>query len=273
MDKMEEKIIEIFEQNYQLLRLEGGHALTEDVKEKALNQVLLYWRKMKELAQKVTDSEVRLSLPNQITPQGRSFSIEGVVDIVEEGDEIKMYDIKTHDLEYIHGNKELYEEQLNVYAHVWQGLRKNKLDFTAVISTSFPKYIAEILKNNDISVLNEKIDDWDPVIPIGMSEDKVQSTIRSFGDVVDNIENSRFDSISVANLAEKVPGTNQSIVTKVCANCDGRFSCTSYCEYARTATKGKIREFAKYFESSIDRIEQQDWLEGNSNFDNEEDNI
>lgn len=273
MDRIEGRIREFFEQNYQLLRLEGGHALTEDVKEKALNQVLLYWRKLKELAQKVTDSEVRLSLPNQTTPEGRTFSIEGVVDIVEEGDEIRMYDIKTHDLEYIHGNKEFYEEQLNVYAHVWQGLRKNKLDFTAVISTSFPKCIAECLKKNDEESLNKHIDEWEPVIPIDMSEDKVQSTIRSFGEVIDNIENSRFECMPVESLTEKVPGTNQSVVTKVCANCDGRFSCASYRENARTATKGKIKEFVKYFESSIDRDEQEDWLAGNSNFENEEDNI
>ena len=108
MDPIEEKIRELFEQNYQLLRLDGGHALTEDVKDLALNQVILYWRKLKDVAKKVTDAEVRLSLPNQTTPKGKAFSIDGVVDIVREGNVTQMYDIKTHDLDYVHQNKELY---------------------------------------------------------------------------------------------------------------------------------------------------------------------
>ena len=38
--EVEERIIEYFEENYELLRLEGGHALTEESKNYALNQVL-----------------------------------------------------------------------------------------------------------------------------------------------------------------------------------------------------------------------------------------
>lgn len=273
MDKIEEKIRELFEQNYQFLRLEGGHALTEDVKEKALNQVIFYWRKSKDVAQKVTDSEVRLSLPNQVTPKERVFSIEGVVDIVQEGDETKMYDIKTHDLDYIRGNKELYEEQLNVYAHIWQELRKNKLDLSAIISTAFPKDISLALQNNDATDLSKAMDKWDPIVPVEIRSDNLQKTIVSFGEVVDRIEDGVFDCLPIEHLSEKVPGTKQTFATKVCSNCDGRFSCLTYREYARKATKGKAREFVKYFASSLDRDEQEDWLSGNSNFENEESGI
>ena len=105
MDDLEEKIRDYFEENYQLLRLEGGHALTADAKELALNQVLMYWKKLQDIAKKVTDAEVRLSLPNQKTPKGRTFSIEGIVDIVREEEMTGMYDVKTHDLEYIEENK------------------------------------------------------------------------------------------------------------------------------------------------------------------------
>ena len=61
-----------------------------------------------------------------------------MVDIVKEDDDTWMYDIKTHDAEYINANKEFYENQLNIYAHIWQNLRKEKLNHTAVISTHIP---------------------------------------------------------------------------------------------------------------------------------------
>ena len=270
MDSIEEKIQDLFEQNYQLLRLDGGHSLTEDVKELALNQVILYWRKLKDLAQKVTDAEVRLSLPNQTTPNGRTFSIEGVVDIVREGDVTQMYDIKTHDLDYVHQNKELYDEQLSIYTHIWQELRKNTLDLSAIISTAFPKEIKIALRKNDEQGLKKAIEKWEPIVPIEIQKDKLNATIESFGKVVDDIEGGAYECPSVESLGEKVLGTKQTFATKICSNCDARFSCPTYRDYARSATKGKIREFVKYFESTLDRNEQEDWLSSNSNFDEQE---
>jgi hypothetical protein len=71
--------------------------------------VLYYWRRLKELAQNVTETEVPLSLPNQKTNSDRKFSIDGVVDIIKDRDDVWMYDIKTHDPEYIRENKDLYD--------------------------------------------------------------------------------------------------------------------------------------------------------------------
>ena len=84
-----------------MLRLKGGHALTDEGRQNAFNQILFYWKKLNSIAKKVTDTEVKLTLPEQITPDGRKFSIEGIVDIVREEDETWMYDIKTHDPEYV----------------------------------------------------------------------------------------------------------------------------------------------------------------------------
>ncbi len=61
----------------------------------------MYWKKLRHIAEKVTDTEVRLNLPNQTTPKGRGFCVEGVVDIVREDEKVTMYDIKTHDLAVI----------------------------------------------------------------------------------------------------------------------------------------------------------------------------
>src|SRR5271157_3627574 len=105
LHEVEQKIRESFEANYEQLREESGHSLSPDVREAALQEVLLYWRKLHELAEKITETEVRLNLPNQNTPQGRKFGIEGVVDIVREHDRTTMYDINTHDLELINANK------------------------------------------------------------------------------------------------------------------------------------------------------------------------
>ena len=93
---VEAKICRFFNDNFETLKLEGGHALAPDVKRTALQQVLMYWRKLHDIAEKVTDTEVKLNLPQQHTPAGRVFGIEGVVDIVRENDRIVMYDIKTH---------------------------------------------------------------------------------------------------------------------------------------------------------------------------------
>ena len=61
------------------------------------------------------------------------------MDIVREDDRVVMYDIKTHDTEAIKANIEDYERQLNVYAYIWQNLRGQRLDETAVICTQLPE--------------------------------------------------------------------------------------------------------------------------------------
>ncbi len=48
-EEIRQFIIEAFEENYELMRLEGGHAITGEVKQQALEQVLLYWEKLHEL--------------------------------------------------------------------------------------------------------------------------------------------------------------------------------------------------------------------------------
>jgi hypothetical protein len=83
--EVEERIREFFARNYDQMRQEGGHVLAEGTKEQALQQALHYWRKLKTIATTVTDTEVKLSLPGQVTPNGRRFVIEGVVDIVRDG--------------------------------------------------------------------------------------------------------------------------------------------------------------------------------------------
>src|SRR5690606_21359841 len=96
-DEMLQFIEEAFEENYELLQLDGGHSLSPHVKKMALEQVKNYWMKFRHLAENVSDTEIRLTLPQQTTPLGRNYTIQGVVDVVKEDDKTVMYDIKTHD--------------------------------------------------------------------------------------------------------------------------------------------------------------------------------
>lgn len=261
--EIESKIKEFFDNNYEILRLESGHSIAEDGKAMALSQILCYWHKLKEIAKNVTDTEVRLTLPDQKTPKGRTYSIEGVVDIVKEKDETCMYDIKTHEPESIRANIEFYEDQINVYSYIWQKLRGNALDKTAIISTAYPKAVRDALFNNDEHKFREEMEKWNPVIDTPFTAEKVNSTINDFGTVVDAIEENKFTPPPKSKLEEKVPGSQRAFGVHVCRNCDARYSCAAFREYATDPKrKGKI-EFVKYVEATGDELEQEQWVNAN----------
>jgi len=257
---IEQFIRQAFEENFEQLRAESGHSLSPDVKEAAFQEVLLYWRRLRELAEKITDTEVRLNLPNQRTPKGRQFGIEGVVDIVREADRTTMYDIKTHDPEFIQANRELYQDQLNVYAYIWCRLRGQPLHETAVISTFVPIPVREAFGSGDPRRLAEAIDQWEPVIPIPFNADNVEATIQDLGEVVDRIEDGKFSSPSVAKLRKREYG-NKTFGARVCANCDVRFSCRSYREYAGAPRRKDSAQFSRYYAPLADDAEREAWRE------------
>jgi len=260
-----EKIREYFEDNYETMRLEGGHAITEDLKQLALTQVLYYFTKMKEVANHVTHTELKLTLPEQRTPDGRNFTIEGVVDIVRDDDETWMYDIKTHEPDYIRSNIELYEKQLNVYAHIWQELRKEQLDSTAIISTAYPQALKQAHLMNDQFRISYELAKWQPMIQIPLVQEKVADTVLAFACVVADIEGKKFRPPPVEILHATLPGTSTIFATRVCRNCDARFSCSSYREYAVGTGKGERGNFRKYFDDFGSDTDQEDWVNANLN--------
>lgn len=254
-----------FERNFETLRYEsGGHSLTADTKEAALNQVLLYWRKLRRIAEKVTDTEVKLNLPTQTTPKGRSFGIEGVVDIVREGGKTIMYDIKTHDVDYVRGNKEFYEKQLNVYAYIWQNLRGQALDSTAIIATSYPNSLKEALANDNAAQLTRELADWEPLVPLNFRPDRVTETIADFARIVDAIEDGAFDPPPQSKLNAPVEGTNERFATHTCRNCDARFSCDAYRRYALGGMGGQVEQrFRRYYQTYDSSVLQENWKTAN----------
>ena len=272
--KLQEFIVETFEMNYERLRIEGGHALSPEVKRQALLQVLMYYRKLKDVAETVTDTEVKLTLPQETTDKGNKFTIEGIVDIIRDSEVLSttMYDIKTHDCDYVNGHKELYEKQLNVYAHIWQGLRQEELDSTVVIATQFPKSLKKALDAGDESKIDTELGKWDPVINIPFSQEKVGDTIKDFACVVDKIEGSEFEPPSVDVLKERIPGTRQKFATRICRNCDARFSCDSYKNYT-LETSSFPGGFSEYISDLGPADEVENWTNTNASESPAPDNV
>lgn len=255
---IEEFIREVFEENYERLLLESGHAISAEFKATALQQTLLYWRKLREVAEHVTDTEVLLTLPSQTTPHNREYTIEGVVDIVREDDRVVMYDIKTHDADYVRANPDLYKQQLNVYAHIWQELRQQRLDGAAVIATDYPHAVKDALSNPDPMALELALERWDPLIPIEYDAAHKDRTLYAFGEVVDCIEEGRFAPPEVTVLRERIAGvrSNQTFGTRVCRNCDARFSCASYREFAQGTRTMAEQKMAYFVDNDPD---QEEW--------------
>jgi predicted RNA-binding protein len=253
----EQTLKTMFIENFERLRAEGGHSLSPEVKDAAWQQVRMYWKKLRDIAEKVTDTEVRLNLPNQITPNGREFCIEGVVDIVREDEKVTMYDIKTQDQEFVKSNEDFYAEQLNVYAHIWQKLRNQRLDATAIIATGLPDHVMDAVRSEDPNAITKACEQWYPVVPIPTDMNTVQNTVQQFGKVVDYIEEHRFSPPALSAL-QKREGKRETFATRVCRNCDARFSCVSYRQYAVKYKDRKWTKLAGFYDMPAVENEQID---------------
>jgi hypothetical protein len=264
-EEIESFLRESFEQNFEQLKLESGHSLGSDIKDFAWNQVLFYWRKLKDIASRVTETEVRLNLPNKESPAGRKFGIEGVVDIVQEEDKTVMYDIKTHEAEQVRENIEDYERQLNIYAHIWKNLRGQPLDATTIIATALPDPFREALKESPPvrGKIYQEFQRWNPLVEIKFDPARVEDVVRDFGTVVDSIEGGKFAPASVEKLRTRSGRERREFASHVCRYCDARYSCSSYRDYAM-AYGGRpevaLRQYLSDFGTDLD---QQDWLSGN----------
>jgi hypothetical protein len=268
--EIEQYIKDVLEKNYTLLKTVAGHGLTEDVKNNALQQVLYYFQKCGDIARKVTDTEVKLTLSNLTTSseEKRPFAIEGVVDIVSEKDNTWMYDLKTDSLDHIESNMNRYEAQLNVYAYIYQELQKKELKGTAIISTVLPIELQDAIADGDTEKIDRLLVKWQPIKEIkNFSQENVKATIREFGETVDKIETNQFSPPSVERLGEKlgkVPdGTKgrkrdyrRTFARRTCANCDARYSCASYKAYQKSIAKKedfKDRGYYDVYDNNAER--------------------
>ena len=244
-------IEEVFEENFDIIRSESGHSITPRFKKQALQQIKLYWQKMQKVAENVTETEVLLTLPLQKTPAGRVYTLQGVVDLVNEDGHNRMYDLKTHEAELVRQQTDKYVEQISVYKHIWQTLRSQTLDSCHIIATKIPSNIKNLLDSDQLSAeekqhLSEQLAEWEPLIDIETDQSSVEQFLEKFGQTIDNIEDGKFAPPDYDRLTKR-DFLNEIFAVNVCRNCDVRFSCDSYREYAKKS--GKVRDdFYKIFE-------------------------
>ncbi len=267
MNEIETFIHEAFQQNFERLALETGSAVTPDIKAAALEQVLLYYRKMRDVAENVTETEVRLTLPEQKSLEGRRFTLQGVVDIVREDERTVMYDVKTHfDVDTAKAKLEPYTKQLNVYAHIWQELRGQELDATGIIATKPTRELRAALRGGNDAKVDSVMTSWNPCIEIDLNKTQVQQIISEFGEVVDKIERRDFRPPPVeVLLAPSTPGGKSPFGTEVCRNCDVRFSCNSFRQFAIRSQGGQRADLAiNYFLGDYGPdFERSEWMDAN----------
>jgi len=250
---------QFFERNFAEMQADRGHALAPQVRDTALMQVKLYWRRLSHIASRVTDTEVRLLLGGQKTPTGRPFTIEGIVDIVREDERVTLYDVKTHDADFVRANTDQYKGQLNLYAHVWATLYAEALNDTAIICTAFPESVRLALESGDPAKEDVAIAAWDPIVPLPFSRTLVDETVQEFGTVVDSIEDHLFPPRSVETLRRAEPGRRARFATVVCRNCDARFSCSSYRQYAKGSNATAETAIAQYLIDYGDDADREDF--------------
>ena len=255
-------LMEAFEANFERLREESGRSLAPFVKESARQQVLRYYRRLHELAAQVQEAEVRLVLPGQSSPAGHQYTLEGVVDIVEDGALTVMYDVKTSlDADAARDYVDPHYRQLSVYAHIWKGLRGRQLDKVAVIATRPTRPLYRALRAGEPAQIEAVMRMWNPVLEVPVDGNVVAEVMESFGRVVDFIEERKFGPPSLEVLrAPSRPHGKVPFAQEVCVNCDARFGCASYRQLVRAQSPGRadqaLREASADFGSEA---EKQDW--------------
>lgn len=237
-EEVEVFLDDVFEANYQRLRRTvGGYALSADTLAAARSQAILYWRRLAELARSVTDTEVRLVLPEQQSPGGVPYTLEGIVDLVRAGGRTTMYDLKTFlsvEADIDPPDLEDQFDQLKLYAYIWTHLREQPLHEVALIGTRPPRSVqrAWTATGPGASVrLQRALAAWNPVIARPVDAEGVDEVIDCFGQVVDAIEAGRFAAPPVEQLEAPRQEGGQPFGDVACLDCDARFGCSSYRQF------------------------------------------
>ena len=147
---------------------------------------------------------------------------------------------------------------MNVYAHIWQNLRGQHLDETAVICTQLPEALRQATSARDERRMVYEMARWDPVIPIPFDPEHVAETVHAFGAIVDRIEDGAFAPADLLTLQTRLEGTTRTFASEICRRCDARFSCASYRAYAHEASHGTEVRFRQYFDDFGDDVEQNE---------------
>ena len=224
----EEKLREFFEANYEYLKETSGHSINEMMRERAFEQVLMYWKKHKDIMLDGDVTSVNFSLSNQKTPnQGIPFSVEGMLNVLEKDGRKSLFEVTTNSREEIEGSIDDYKDELNLFAYELEKTQGQKIDETFVLSTSVPKDVKYALKTKDIPQLKEALEKWNPVVSVQHDALAQENALRKVGEVVEKINACQFDPPPPSALNKKFQD-GKPFYTHVCQNCDLRKSCESF---------------------------------------------
>jgi len=107
--------------------------------------------------------------------------------------------------------------------------------------------------------LEVALEKWDPLVELNFDPDSVAETIADFGKVVDCIEDGRFSPATVAKLKRPLAKGSGSFAEDICGNCDARFSCASYREFALAGRPNTDRLIRQYFSDLGSDLERDAW--------------
>jgi hypothetical protein len=258
-DEIEAFIEEAFEDELALAEEETGVRANAFARREAYRQVLLYWRKLRATAESVQETEVRLVLPNRVSPGGRRYNLEGVVDIIASQLGTMMYDLKTHEPEYVRAHPEDYAAQLDVYATIYEELKGGRIDGTGIVSTNLPVRLRAAIIRNDLIAIEKEYRTWEPLIPLPFTRETRDATINDFGRVVDCIEEGRFPPLPAEKLDEDYAGRGRSIGERVCQHCDIRYSCPAYRSWRLDGRRLGKDNVLDYFRRAENREEDEEY--------------
>ena len=226
--KIEEKLREFFEANYEYLKESSGHSINELMKERAFEQVLIYWKKHRQMILDGKVSSMQISVPNLRTPnKAIPYSIEGMIDVLEKDGKRSLFDVTTNSREQIEDDIDLYKDELNLYAYELERMKESDIGGTFVLSTSMPRDVRYALKNGNASELEHALANWNPIVPVQHSHDVLESAVKKVGEVVEKIQNCEFDPPSPSVLKKEFKD-GRTFCSHICENCDIRKSCEAF---------------------------------------------
>ncbi len=144
-----------------------------------------------------------------------------------------------------------YEEQKKPLKMSSLSTTPNKLE--AILGIDGDVALKISMDLNDLKPCHEK------------EQQRIDELIREFGKTVDKIEDHEFAPPSPTKLTEKM-GSKMSrgtFATRVCGNCDARFSCMSYRTYAAKRSGQNLYHFKKFYIDPAPDAEQEEWMDAN----------
>jgi hypothetical protein len=124
-----------------------------------------------------------------------------------------------------------------------------ELNETAVIATRFPESLNSAWegRKRNPAAFEQELQKWNPVIQFPFDAKHVEDVVREFGQTVDAIEDGVYAPPPVKRLKEVEVG-RETFATRVCTNCDVRFSCSHYRRYLKTSRSRDLPRFRDIYE-------------------------